>query len=206
MISRHRRAPSAMPAIGFEEAFDLPTSEIFPVMPIIKMQRPPCTESSNLKTSLKSTTTSQNSQGLKFSDNCSKGIYNDYCKYSNSSNESSVKSVNQCVEVCEILDNTSDIPDDQPFYDLSEAVETIFKQRMNDESKILALKKSIKKQLAQCFKKDREVDKMGESDDTAEGHGYSFNFDYFGLGKFDANAGQQERRRPKIVKFKDNGL
>lgn len=206
MISRHRRAPSAMPTLGIEEVFDLPTSEIFPTLPINKIQRPPSTESSNFKTSLKSTTTSQNSQGLKFSDNYSKGIYNDYCKYNNNSNESSVKSVNQCIEVCEILDDMSDQPEDQPFYDLSEAVETILKQRMSDKNRILALKKGVKKQLAQCFRKDSEVGKMGESDDMAEGPGCSFNIDYFGLAKFDASAGKQERRRPKIVKFKDNGL
>lgn len=198
MTSRHRRAPSALPNLGYDDQFDSP-SDLIPSMPLSKYQIP----SKDSKQVTKSSTNG------KFSHNVSTPNLIDYQKLEQSSNESSFKgSFRQ--EICEKIEILSDIEPEDPLDELNEAIDSILKARKVKLGKVNSMRKCIKRQLNVVFKgelsdvdTDRRRDNNKCSEDTIEGPGSSFNMDDFSLVKFDASIEHVEKRR-KIVKFKEN--
>lgn len=162
MQSRHRRAPSAMPSLGFEDIFEDRQTDLLPSLPIPKTKKPPITDSSNFKSSLKSTTTSQNSQLPKFSQNYSKQIYSDSYKNNFSSNESSLKSVKQGIDLSENSDAILEESKEESMHEFAEAIEVIMKQRIGKKNKLMAVRKTVKGQLAQFVKNNASETNTGE--------------------------------------------
>jgi hypothetical protein len=202
MNSRHRRAPSALPLIGLDDLYESPTSEYMTSQPLPKFSSS-TKDSSLLKQSLKPL-------NGKFSYNTPSGQNNEFFKYDNSSNESSLKGSVQRTEICERIEILSEVENDDPLDELSSAIDLIVRRRENAKNKALINKKSVKAQLGLMFKlelsdvdTDRRRDNNKNTEETIEGPGSSFNVDDLSLVKFDASIEHVKRRKGKTVKFKD---
>ncbi|OMJ79878.1 hypothetical protein SteCoe_20024 [Stentor coeruleus] len=163
MQSRHRRVPSAMPSLGFEDIFEDHQTDHLQKLPIPKSLKPPVTDPANIKSSLKSTTTSQNSQLPKFSQNYPKQIYSNSYKNSFSSNESSLKSVKQGIDLSENSDAIIEESKEESMNKFAEAIEIIMKQRIGKKNKLIAVRKTIKGQLVQFVKNNSSEANTGET-------------------------------------------
>lgn len=202
MISRHRRAPSALPSMGLEDLYDSPTSDFMSSQPLPKFSVP-VKDSSLIKQSFKPL-------NGKFSYNTPSSQNSEFFKYDNSSNESSLKGSVQRTEICERIEILSDIEEDDPLEELNQAIAQIVKRRESEKGKLLTLKRLIKTQLENIVKNelsdldtDRRRDNNKNTEETIEGPGSSFNVDDLSLVKFDASIEHVKRRKPKSVKFRD---
>ena len=211
MQSRHRRAPSAMPSLGFEEEIVEPTRYLAPALQVSlpRFQLPKTNEENNFKNSLKSTTTSCVSQNPQFSHNYSNSLFNELYR-NDDSNEGSVKEISECIEVSELVEINSGELSENGMDELTGAMEGIMRIREARNSKEEVVKNNVKSQLMHIFKQeisdldtDRRKDSVKCSEETIEGPGSSFNMDDFSLVKFEASLDKPEKKKKKTVKFKD---
>lgn len=210
MHSRHRRAPSAMPCLGFEDESPESTNYLTPAMQVSlpRFQLPKPSEENILKNSSKPTAASYSSQ--KFSHNYSNSLFSELYHDEEESGNGSVKEISECNEISSLIEMHSDEPSENPLSELKEAMEIIVVARSAKENKLEMVKKSLKAQLSQMFKQevsdldtDRRKDSVKCSEDTIEGPGSSFNMEDFSLVKFEVSVDKPEKKKPKKVKFKD---
>ena len=202
MISRHRRAPSALPSIGLEDLYESPTNDFMSSQPLPKFSAP-AKDSSLIKQSFKQL-------NGKFSYNIPSSHNSEFLKYDNSSNESSLKGSVQRTEICEKIEILSYIEEDDPLEELNQAIAQIVKRRESEQVSLASLKKYLKTQLEHIVKNDlsdldtdRRRDSNKNTEETIEGPGSSFNVEDLSLVKFDASIEHVKRRKPKSVKFRD---
>ena len=212
MQSRHRRAPSALQSLGFEEEI-IDSSNYFASTLQASLPRPQLPQPNEIKyleNSRRPQITNSSANTQKFSLSQSNSPLNEFCTYDKSSNDLSSKEASESIEVCEKIEFDSVESTEIPMQELSDIVEKIILTRNIKDNKLNTLRKGIKNQLMNLFKievsdcdTDRIADSVKCSKETIEGPGSFLNMDDFSLVKFDVSVEKSERKKSKSVKFKD---
>ena len=209
MQSRHRRAPSAMPTLGFEDEISESLNYFNSTNPVPaqKTQLPLSQEPKNLKNCLKQ---GGSSQVPKFSHNYSSSVAESR-SFQSGSNEKLGQKINQCKDLKENKDCDKTDKAENPMNELNHMIEEIISSRNEKSSKLNGMKNTIKNKLMQIIHEepaeidtDRRKESIKCSEETVEGPGSSFNMDDISLVKFDISMENSGKKKAKILKFKDH--